>query len=376
MLKIEDLTSELVKFKTINPKGESENFYDCVKFISEYFSQNGFSAEIKEFEKGWPTIIVKNNKDGKSILLNGHYDVVPIGDITKWKYDPFSGKIVDNKVFGRGSTDMKGGLAVLINTFIKVADKIDYNLIFTAVPDEETGGQKGSKYLAQLFSPDFVIVGEPTQGLINIGEKGLLQVKIIQKGKSAHGSMPSLGENAIMKLVNDLVSLQKIQEIKINIPQEVEEGSQTLSNINPLLGNELKRISFNPGVIKGGIKVNVVPDLAEAEIDMRIPPGISSEKALASVKELIKGDLEILDISEPSYSKGNYIDKFKEIVNAKTFLTTYATDGRYFRYKEIQTIAYGPGELNQLHSYNEYVKIDDLKFVEKNLEEYLTSIKF
>ncbi len=370
MLKIEDLTSELVKFKTINPKTESESFNDCVNFISEYFSQNGFSADIREFEKGWPTIIVRNKKDGKSVLLNGHYDVVPIGDIAKWKYDPFSGKIVDNKVFGRGSTDMKGGLAVLINTFIKVADKIDYNLIFTAVPDEETGGQKGSKYLAELFSPDFVIVGEPTQGLINIGEKGLLQVKIIQKGKSAHGSMPSLGENAIMKLVNDLFSLQKIQEIKINIPQEVKDGSQTLSNINPLLGNELKRISFNPGII------NVVPDFAEAEIDMRIPPGISSEKALTSVKELIKGDLEILDISEPSYSKGNYVEKFKEITNTKTFLTTYATDGRYFRYKGIETIAYGPGELNQLHSYNEYVKIDDLKTIGKNLEEFLTSIKF
>ena len=368
LMKLEELVSKLIQFPTVNPPGD--NLFECASFIRDYFSSYGFSASIIEFEKGWPTVIVDNRKrSDKSVFLNGHYDVVPTGDRSKWEYDPFSGKILGDKVYGRGATDMKGGLAVFMQVFTEIADKVPYNLIFTAVPDEETGGEKGSKYLAEKYNPSLVLISEPSgSDSINIGEKGLLQVKLISRGKVAHGSLPSLGENAIMKIVKDIFSLEKIKDIEIKIPDDVKEA--LTAKIPEIAKNDAIRISFNPGVIKGGVKVNVVPDYAEAEVDMRIPPGIKSEEALQIVKSLVSlSSVVPLDTSEPNYTSPNDIfvvkleETIKRLLNVTPtkYIMTGATDGRYFRYKGVPTIVYGPGELGLAHSYNEYITFKELR---------------
>lgn len=369
LMKLEELVSKLIQFPTVNPPGD--NLVECASFIRDYFSMNGFSASIFEFEKGWPTVVVDNGKKSdKSVLLNGHYDVVPTGDKSKWDFDPFSGKILEDKVYGRGATDMKGGLAVFMQIFTEIADRVPYNLIFTAVPDEETSGEKGSRYLAEKYKPNLVLISEPSgSDSINIGEKGLLQVKLISKGRVAHGSLPSLGENAIMKLVRDLLSLEKIKDIEIKIPNELKEAL-TAKIPTELAKNDVVRISFNPGVIKGGVKVNVVPDYAEAEVDMRIPPGIKSEEALQIVKSLVSlSSVVPLDTSEPNFTSPNntYVVKLEETIKRllnitpTKYIMTGATDGRYFRYKGVPTIIYGPGELGLAHSYNEYITFKELR---------------
>ena len=380
-MKLEELVSKLIQFPTVNPPGE--NLLECASFIRDYFSSYGFSASIIEFEKGWPTVIVENGeRSDKSVLLNGHYDVVPTGDRSKWDFDPFSGKILEDKVYGRGATDMKGGLAVLMQVFVEIADKVPYNLIFTAVPDEETGGEKGTKYLAEKYKPSLVLISEPSSSdSINIGEKGLLQVKLVSKGKVAHGSLPSLGENAIMKLVKDILSLEKIKDVEIKIPDELREA--LTAKIPNEAKNDAIKISFNPGVIKGGVKINVVPDYAEAEVDMRIPPGIKSEEALKIVKSLVSFSSVLpLDISEPNYTSPNNVfvvkleETIKRVLNITPtkYIMTGATDGRYFRYKGIPTIVYGPGELGLAHSYNEYITFKELRNAYTVTKEFLLSL--
>lgn len=91
--------------------------------------------------------------NSRTIMLNGHFDVVPPGDLKAWKYPPFSPTLVDGKMFGRGTADMKAGLAVFMQLYVDLVDKLDYNLIFTAVPDEETGGEHGSKRLSEIYKP-------------------------------------------------------------------------------------------------------------------------------------------------------------------------------------------------------------------------------
>ncbi|BAB66600.1 ArgE/DapE family deacylase [Sulfurisphaera tokodaii] len=381
-MEIEELTSKLIQFPTVNPP--AENLHDCASFIKDYLSSQGFSSQVIEFEKGWPVVISENgNKNDKLIMLNGHYDVVPTGDVNKWKYNPFSGKIIDDKVYGRGSTDMKGGLAVFMKVFTEIADKVNYNLIFTAVPDEESGGDKGSKYLADRYKPDLVLISEPSgSDSINIGEKGLLQVKLIAKGKVAHGSLPSLGENAIMKLVKDLIQLEKIKEIEIKIPDNLIEA-MTARIPSEIAKNDVLRISFNPGVIKGGVKVNVVPDYAEVEVDMRIPPGINSGEALNIVRSLVKqGEIIPLDISEPNYTPpdNEFVKKLENIIykqlgiKAKKYIITGATDGRYFRYKGVPVIVYGPGELGMAHAYDEFISFKELRNSYTVIKDYLLTL--
>jgi len=356
-----ELTKKLISFKTYN----DNELHECALFIKDYLENQGFKAEIKEYVKGYPVVISSSGK-GKPLMLNGHFDVVPPGE--GWSSDPFVPKVVDDKIYGRGATDMKAGLAVLMETYVSMADKLDYPLLFTAVPDEETGGKRGSKFLAEEFSPFFVIIGEPTGSeRINIGEKGLLQIKIKERGKSAHGSTPSLGDNSILKLMDDILILEKeINDFSVSIPRELEDAVNNVKEIDEKIFDDVRKITFNPGVIKGGTKVNVVPDYAEVEIDMRIPPGITSREVLEKIR--VKGEIEIINSSEPNYTSLPFF------LGLKPFITPYATDGRYFRLKGIPTIVYGPGELNKLHSPDEYVRISDINATFEKLKEILRNL--
>ncbi|MEM0374462.1 MAG: M20 family metallopeptidase [Sulfolobaceae archaeon] len=374
------LISELVKIPTVNPSGE--NLYEGATFIRDWLKERGINALVIEYSKGWPVVIAEKKVSEKLVLLNGHYDVVPIGDKNKWNFDPFSGKITQDRILGRGSTDMKGGLGILMKVFEELYDKINYSIIFTAVPDEEIGGKNGSYFIAQNYNPELVLVAEPsTSRAINIGEKGLFQIKLITKGKTAHGSLPSLGDNAIMKIVKDLISLSRISDIEIKIPEELSELVKETLEIIP--HSEVFRISYNPGVIRGGVKVNVVPDYCEVEVDMRIPPGINRDKALEYVKSLITySEIEFIDHSEPNYTDPNnkYVKLLENVITKtleykpKKYIMTGATDSRFFRYKKIPAIVYGPGELGTAHSYNEYVTIEEVKKVYNVYKNYLIEL--
>lgn len=386
---IVDLTSKLVKIPTVNPPGNNMN--EAANFILEWLKSKGIDAKIKEYEKGWPVVIaeVGNKRSKKSIMLNGHFDVVPTGEEKGWSYDAFGGKVVNNRIYGRGATDMKGGVAISMYILSKLIDKIDYKLIFTAVSDEETGGYRCSKHIAEEYDPDFVVIPEPSgPNSLIIGEKGLMQVKLTARGNPAHGSLPSLGENAIVKMINDLMNLSKISNIEIKIPDEIAEAveetkKELIKEHKKPIENfkDVERISFNIGIIKGGVKVNVVADYCEAEIDMRIPPGIKFEEAFNHVKSLVKySEINVLQSSEANYTSPNnsYINEFlktaKNILgNAKFVIIPGATDGRYFRNKRIPVLIYGPGSLAIAHKYDEFVEIENIEKCYNVLLNYLKS---
>lgn len=391
------ITSDLIKINSQNPPGYTNEIVD---YIKELLDKHGIHYEIYEFEKNKQNLLAKIGNGSPTLILNGHMDVVPPGDESKWIYPPFSGKVVDDKIFGRGATDMKGGLATILLSTLELADLIEKaggSLIFIASADEEVGGHAGMQGLVEhnLIKGDAALIAEPSgYNRISIGEKGLCQTKLVTKGIPSHGSLPILGENAILKMYNAIELARKSVEdlnLNIKIPYDIDlaikETAKTYEtiikekNLNLNIDDiekQLKTISFNPGVIKGGNKINIVPDYCELELDMRVPPNCLCENVRNYMKEKLNGIAEIYEIDT---SNANFTSLSEKIVSialkaieknlnekAKLHIESGATDGRYLRKIGIPTIIYGPGELFMAHAYNEFVKIYDLKMALKITE--------
>ncbi|AFZ70424.1 acetylornithine deacetylase or succinyl-diaminopimelate desuccinylase [Caldisphaera lagunensis DSM 15908] len=398
------VTSDLIKINSQNPPGHTN---EVVNYIKDLLSIHGIKYEIHEFEANKPNLIAKIGNGSPTLILNGHMDVVPPGDESKWIYPPFSGKIVDDKIFGRGATDMKGGLATILVSTLELSDLIEKNngsLVFIASADEEVGGHAGMQGLVEnnLIKGDAALIAEPSgYNRVSIGEKGLCQTKIVTRGLPSHGSMPILGDNAILKMYKAINLVKEgVEELnsKIVIPEDVSIAIKETANTYETIikekklnlsvadiENQIKTISFNPGVIRGGTKINVVPDYCELELDMRIPPGCLCENVRNYIKNKLNNVAEIypIDTSNANFTSLNEkivktaLNSIEKILgkNADLHIETGATDGRYLRNIGIPTIIYGPGELFLAHAYNEYVKINDLKMAlritEDIIKEYL-----
>ena len=271
---LKNILIHLIQTPTVNPPGKTE---DVVDFLtSEVFKEKeGFYNEIVTHMKNnikLHNLVTRIGTGKKKIILSSHLDVVPAGDPSKWMYPPFSAKEVNGRLYGRGSADMKGGLTSLIGV-LKIISTNErflekYELIFLGTADEEAG-MSGSLTLTKrgiLNDAILLIIAEPTNLNIGIAEKGILWVKLRIHGKSAHGSTPEEGINAIEGALNIIPQLSKCLDDKTN----------------PILGFS----SLNIGKIKGGTKINIVPDYTELEIDFRLIPEQNPEFILNKLKHI------------------------------------------------------------------------------------------
>ena len=385
---IASLASKLVQIPSVNPPADMT---EIAGFITDFLSDIGVRFVKYESEKGRISIIATlNGSSDKNILcFNGHMDVVPAGDENKWKYPPFSGKIVDGFLYGRGSSDMKGSVAAqLITLKILTERELDLSgtLALNLVPDEETGSRFGTKWLFEhkKIQCDACIIGEPS-GLkaVNIGSKGKFWLYLKVLGEPAHGSMyPYLGDNAILracKIIQDILSLRnKVVTFPEELTDIVEDSKKLAEEDFRVkgIGEIIERPTVNIGVIKGGRKINIVADTCDVEIDIRIPIGLTTddvEKYIASVLKT-HGNNVRLDIkkSNPTYtSPRTKIAKLvkrnsEEVLGEKTFyyLDFASSDAKYYREHGIPTVLYGPHGI-KIHSYNERVNITELLLLTK-----------
>ena len=408
------LTSDMVKIDTSvveteeGPRGTTR---ELANFIVDFLQLQGYTPDLIEFVEGKSNVVLKVGSGRPTLVLAGHMDVVPPGDRSRWHDDPFSGRIADGKVYGRGATDMKGGLAVILKLASDlgkvVEDRGAGTLIFAATADEEVGGWNGLGSLVEqgIVTGDAAIIAEPS-GIKNvaIGEKGLCQVKLKVKGVPAHGSTPLLGDNAIVKAFKAIDYMNEVVKAinsKIIVPgslarvveDAVDAFLEELRAATPLKKVSVKeveevvtKITFSPNIIKGGEKINVVPDSCEVYIDMRIPVGFEGKRGRGACETLVDTmkeslsqlppgdglrdsvDIEIINQSEPNYTDPNsaivqYISEgVRRVIGVRPRLKieTGATDGRYLRRKGVPTAVYGPGEPSLAHAYDEYVRVDDL----------------
>ncbi len=409
---------ELIQIDSYNPPGNEKNV--AIK-IENYLKEVGLNCDIFTFGKNRANLVTSLNDkfEGKTLLYNGHMDVVPPGSEEEWKSPPLSATIKRRKVFGRGAADMKGGLAAMVITLriLKTLNlEFSGNLILTAVADEETGGILGTKWLLdnghQPKNCDFIVVGEPTglkplPAAILLGEKGRVVVKIITNGISGHASTPFMGVNAIYMMSDFIQNLDKLEEYipKIEPPISLNglkellldgfPSSEILERIlteQPLLQNILRSLtSFTKSLtmINGGIKSNVVPDQCDSLIDFRLLPGQTTEMLLTALKKLaenlgyqVKSEpsgapgevfvyFEVIAESEASYWKNwknsQALKDLGEIVNKINkkkplyFLLPASADANFYRNSGYcqATVIFGPGNAGTAHSIDENIEIQD-----------------
>ena len=359
-----DLTIQLVQTSTENPPGNEKV---AAQFLKPLLSKMGFKAKILLSPKGrWNLIAEKRwGRGGRTLLFNGHLDVVPAGEPSKWKYPPFQGKLSRGRIYGRGASDMKSGIASFLHALSMIdRSKISLHqgaIILHLVSDEESHGHQGMGFLTQRggIHGDAALVGEPTDLHPVIAHKGALWLRMSTFGKSAHSAKPHLGVNAIGKMMALIDRLN-------SIPWERE---------HPLLGKPTLSI----GTIRGGTKINVVPDRCDIEVDRRMLPGENREEVLGEMKKILdliqsQDPLFQYRMEEMDFAEASEVDPEAEIVKIgvqaiekvmgkKPPLRAFSgfTDSRfYINQCHIPTLIFGPGDTSQIHTVDESVEVEAL----------------
>jgi succinyl-diaminopimelate desuccinylase len=263
------LTRELLAFNTINPPGMERA---CARHLGAMLEAAGFSVSYHEFAEARTSLIARIGRlDAKPICFTGHIDIVPLG-AKPWTRDPFAGETDGDRVYGRGSTDMKSGIAAFVVAAIELAADLARGpgLVLVITAGEEIGCE-GAKYLADhklLGEAGAIVVAEPTGNYPFIGHKGLAWFEVETFGVTAHGSMPDVGENAIVKMADVIRDLDRFR-----FPVES----------HPVMGKP----TMNVGTIRGGLNTNSVPDEARNTLDTRSVPGIDHGHICRSLQELL-----------------------------------------------------------------------------------------
>ncbi|HZS93501.1 MAG TPA: M20 family metallopeptidase [Chloroflexota bacterium] len=264
-----DLTRDLIQLRSVNPPGDEQPVAELLAGVMESY---GLEVEVQVLAENRANVIGRLRGTGTGhLVLTGHLDVVPPGE-QAWRHDPFGGEEEDGRLFGRGSADMKGGVAAMVTAAGLLARdgfKPKADLIVATTAGEEAGmlGAKAMVERASLAGSAYLVVGEPTDLDVFIAEKGVLWVRVKAFGRTAHGSMPHLGANAISVLARLIPPLEEY-------PFTFDE--------HPLLGSP----TFGANVIRGGNKTNVVPDYAEVELDLRTVPGQDHEDMIAKIRSM------------------------------------------------------------------------------------------
>ncbi len=348
------ILKELVKIKTENPPGET---LEAVNYIKNILEEYGIETKIQEYANGRANIIAHYGESKQTVILTGHLDTVPSGDETKWKYPPFAAIEHEGKIYGRGTTDMKGADAAFISVLIALKKKnieLNKKIIFLGTSDEEIGmdGSFAAKEDGIMEGCEFVLVGEPTELQVGIAEKGTLWIKIKIYGKSAHGSTPHLGISAIEGAAS---LIPKMKEVIPDFTHEI-----------------MGKSTVNIGKISGGTLINVVPEYCEFKCDIRLVSDNLREEVKTKLKKLIDGfneqepvraEIEIIhEIPTIELKYETEIVKFlkkkaSELGKNEIIGVNYGTDGAMLiPGTNVPFIIMGPGKLDQLHVTDEYTE--------------------
>ena len=363
-----ELTKNLISIeshKDIDDRESKVAFY-----IKNLLESENIEVEINEIEKNRLNIYgkIEGQNDIIQLMLNGHIDTIPGFNMD---YDPFNPYIKDGKIYGRGSADMKGGIAAMLSAMVAIKRegiKLNKTVMFAGVIDEEERSKGTEQMIKDNINPVNVVIGEPTQLRVAIAHKGMEWIEVVFKGLATHGSRPHEGINAIYmasefcKFINE--SLQYIIEAR-----KFE-----------LLGNG----TINIGCIKGGNDPNIVADTCSVQIDRRWLPNETLKSIHEEVEDIAKevaekfgGKYEIRPMREFTASMINApysLDSEHELVKSALEIVTQVTGfeqpardfpawsdaGLLSNYTNAKCIIIGPGNINQAHANDEFCEISEI----------------
>ena len=426
-----DLTAriarDLIRFDTSNfGEGRSHGETEAAEYVAENLRGLGLKPELFDSEPGRTSVVVRvpgTDKSRDALVVHGHLDVVP-ADPDNWSVDPFAGVIKDGMLWGRGAVDMKNMDAMILASLQDIlgageAPKRDLVVAFFA--DEEAGGALGSRYLVDnkphLFEGATEAISEVggysiTLGgkrayLLQTGEKSLVWIKLVARGSAAHGSR-IIEDNAVTKLAEAVAKVGRHSwPIRLT-----DTTTQLLSEIARILGVDAQKVgpdqlalatgtasgfiqaslrtTTNPTLLRGGYKHNVIPDLAEALIDIRAMPG-EEESVLAIVADLVGPDIEIVVIHQDIGLETDFdgplvaavveaLDRHDPGAPVLPYLLAAGTDNKALSRLGIKGYGFAPlklpAELDfpaMFHGVDERVPLDALVFGRQVLTDLLPS---
>jgi succinyl-diaminopimelate desuccinylase len=378
------------RIDTANPPGDTRA---GAAFIGDFLERAGLPYRRVAPQETMPNLLAATAfaRPGRHLVLNGHIDVFPAGDRARWTHDPLSGAIVDGRLHGLGTVDMKCGTTASIFTYLYLsglADELRGRLTLTLVSDEETGGRWGSGYLVEhhgdLVLGDCVLNGEPSSPhTIRFGEKAMFWLKLSIHTPGGHSAYPHVSKSAnriAAALVHDLAALEAL------VPATPEKVARALAGPDVRAGAErglgagaaefLEKVTLNVGIMRGGVKVNMLPAACEIEADLRLPVGVDRDDVRREIERIVarypeatweEGASQRANAtwSDPEHAMVGHLQE--NVLALRGFrppavISLGGTDCRFWRAAGTPAYVYGPSPAG-MGAPNESVAIDEFLHV-------------
>ncbi|MBI3860644.1 MAG: M20 family metallopeptidase [Planctomycetia bacterium] len=373
-----EILKDLVAIPSVNPMGRDVSGPEFLEsrlsdHLEGFFRKLGVDFQRVEVLPGRANVVARFDRPGTAttILLDAHQDTVPTDGMTIAPFDPV---VREGHLYGRGACDVKGGMAAMLSAFARlVAEQPDKraNVVMSCTCDEESTAQ-GARALARMWvdpgnspslftaPPSVAVVAEPTDLNIIVAHRGAVRWKLQTRGRACHSSRPQEGVNAIYKMSQVLVCLERYaEEVGRMIPPHPLCGSPTLS----------------VGRISGGISVNTVPDECFIEIDRRVVPGEDPETVIPQVTTYLRNRLDVdfemlppwLDGATLSdHNNGAWADRLMKQITPvagphRKLGAWYGTNASRFAPSGVPAIVFGPGSINQAHTVDEWIDVGELR---------------
>jgi len=365
------LTRSLVSTPSVNPQleegGSGER--EAATLVAEWLDLWGLDTRITEISPNRFNVIAKLDGEGPTLLLNGHLDTVGVGGMI---VPPFDAKVEGGRIWGRGSCDMKAGLAAILATTKRLVEEGPRPNLIVAMTADEEHASLGMYALVDSFpSADFAIVTEPTRLAVMPAHKGFLWVRAVFEGRAAHGSRPDLGIDAIRHAALYVSALD-------------DYGDQLTSRpAHPLL----KHGSVHAGTIQGGSAASVYPDVCEIVLERRTMPGEKPEKVLQEFQRILdelserEEDLSA-SLEQMLERPGTEVPEDSRLVQGLLEAgqghgippvvegMTAWVDAALLNEIGIPAVCYGPGDIAQAHSADEWVELAQIEKCADVLESF------
>ncbi|HCU8878372.1 TPA: ArgE/DapE family deacylase, partial [Staphylococcus aureus] len=383
------LLADIVELQT-----ENNNEIDVCNYLTDLFDKYDIKSEILKVNEHRANIVAEIGNGSPILALSGHMDVVDAGNQDNWSYPPFQLTEKDGKLYGRGTTDMKGGLMALVVSLIELKEQNELphgtiRLLATAGEEKE---QEGAKLLADkgyLDDVDGLIIAEPTGSGIYYAHKGSMSCKVTATGKAVHSSVPFIGDNAIDTLL-EFYNLfkEKYSELK---QQDTKHELDVAPMFKSLIGKEISEEDANYAsgltavcsIINGGKQFNSVPDEASLEFNVRPVPEYDNDFIESFFQNIINDvDSNKLSLDIPSNHRPVTSDKNSKLITTiKDVASSYveqdeifvsalvgATDASSFlgdNKDNVDLAIFGPGNPLMAHQIDEYIEKDMyLKYID------------
>ena len=351
-----EVTRDLIRMDTVSPPG---NEAPAARYLGRMLAEAGFNVYYPRLGENRTGLIALSPGEAAKppLVFTGHLDTVPVGD-APWDFPPHGAEILNGRLLGRGSSDMKSGVAAMAVCALHLARKpeLKHDVVFVFTAGEETGSEGALQMRDEGVLPPeagAIVVAEPTGNIPFLGHKGAFWLECTAKGRSAHGSMPDLGDNAIYKAARAVAGLENFFA---SAPAHPQLGKPTL----------------NVGTFQGGSKINMVPDSACFRVDLRSVPGVEHDVLFEEIKAKLGPGIEIkrlLDLPGISTSPDDpWIERVLGIMariqgsRPEPGYVNYFTDASVLTsaMNNPPTLILGPGEPSQAHQTNEYCEVEKI----------------